>query len=184
MPCSAVAYRPMILVGSVRVVAVGAAAFLGGAFAAAVQRRETPDLLMAGAGWVDIDRRRHSAAELGLGYRRGRVWAFRPFVRLMATTDRALYAWTGIAYDLGIGPVVFTPSFGPGLYGRGAGIDLGYLLEFRSEFEAACRIGGRSRIGFSFSHMSNAHLGRRNPGTETLTLDFGLAFRKGPIARP
>jgi hypothetical protein len=165
----------MLFLASVRVVAVGAAAFLGGAFAARHHIGETPNLLTASAGWVDVRRHDHPAAELGLGYRRGRpVWAFRPFVSLMVTTDRALYGWTGIAYDLGIGPVTLTPSFGPGLYSRGRGIDLGHPLEFRSQIEAAFRLNARSRIGLSFSHMSNAHLSRTNPGTETLALDFAL----------
>ena len=81
-----------------------------------------------------------------------------------------------ISYDVRIGRLTLTPSFAPGLYRPGRGIDLGYPLEFRSQFEAGYRIRGRSRIGVAFSHMSNAGLGATNPGVETLTLDYVIAF--------
>src|ERR1700687_4079813 len=137
----------MVLLGSVRAVALGATAFLGGAAVPAGQRRETPNLLTAAAGWVDISRRRHYALELSLGYRRRNAfWAFRPFVGGMTTNKRSVYGWAGMAYDLGIGRFTVTPEFGPGLYRRGRGIDLGYLLEFRSQVEASCRLDGPSRI--------------------------------------
>lgn len=167
----------MVMLASIRNVAVGAAAFLGGAAVAAHQKHEAADLLMTSAGWVDVSRRRHSALELDLGYRRrSGLWAFRPAVGLMITTKQAVYGWAGIAYDLRIARLTLTPSIAPGLYRRGRGVDLGYPLEFRSQFEAGYSISGRSRIAVALSHMSNAGLGRTNPGVETLTLDFALAF--------
>ena len=166
-----------MVLASVFNVAIGAAAFFGGAAVSAHQKQEPADFLTASAGWVDVSRRRHTALELGLGYRRrNRLWAFRPAVGLMVTTKEAVYGWAGIAYDLRVGRLTFTPSFAPGLYRQGQGADLGYPLEFRSQFEAACRIGGRSRIGVAFSHMSNAGLGRTNPGVETLSLDYTIGF--------
>ena len=167
----------MPLLASVLNVAIGAAAFFGGALVSAHQHQEPADLLMASAGWVDVSRRRHSAAELGLGYRnRSRLWAFRPAVGLAATTSGAVYGWAGIAYDVRIGRVTLTPSFAPGLYRRGGGIDLGHPVEFRSQFEAGFRLSDRSRIGVALSHMSNAGLGQTNPGVETVTLDYAFAF--------
>ena len=167
----------MVLLASIRNVAVGAAAFLGGAAVAAHQKHEAADLLMASAGWVDVSRRLHSAVELGLGYRRrSRLWAFRPAVGLTITTKEAVYGWAGIAYDLRIARLTLTPSFAPGLYRRGRGVDLGYPLEFRSQLEAGFGISGRSRIAVAFSHMSNAGLGRTNPGVETVTLNCAIAF--------
>ena len=167
----------MFLLASIRNVAVGAAAFFGGAVVAAHQGPDAADLLMASAGWVDVSRRRHSAAELGLGYRsRNRLWAFRPAAGLAATTSGAVYGWAGIAYDVRIGRVTLTPSFAPGLYRHGGGIDLGHPVEFRSQFEAGFRLSDRSRIGVALSHMSNAGLGQTNPGVETLTLDYAFAF--------
>jgi len=167
----------MPLLASVLNVAVGGAAFFGGAMVAAHQHHEAADLLMASAGWVDVSRRRHSAAELGLGYRRRtRLWAFRPAVGLTVTSREAVYGWAGIAYDVRIGRVTLTPSFAPGLYRRGRGVDLGHPVEFRSQFEAGYRLTTRSRIGVALSHMSNAGLGQTNPGVETVTLDYAIAF--------
>jgi hypothetical protein len=167
----------MFLLASIRNVAVGAAAFFGGAVVAAHQGPDAADLLMASAGWVDVRRQRYSALELGLGYRgRGRFWAFRPGAGLTVTTGEAVYGWAGIAYDVRIGRLILTPSFAPGLYRHGRGIDLGHPVEFRSQFEAGFRVSPRSRIGVSFSHMSNAGLGRTNPGVETLTLQYAIAF--------
>jgi|SRR5438105_4291327 len=167
----------MVVLASIRNVAVGVAAFFGGAAVAAHQRHEPVDLLMASAGWVDVSRRRHSAVELGLGYGpRLRLWAFRPAGGLIVTTKEAVYGWTGIAYDVRIGPLTLTPSFAPGLYRRGRGVDLGYPLEFRSQLEAGYRISDRSRVGMALSHVSNASLGRTNPGVEAVTLLYTRAL--------
>jgi lipid A 3-O-deacylase len=167
----------MLPLASVFNVVVGAAAFFGGAVVAAHQEPDTRALLMASAGWVDVSRQRHSAAELGLGYRSGaRLWAFRPAAGLAVTTSEAVFGWAGIAYDLRIGRLTLTPSFAPGLYRAGQGVDLGYPLEFRSQLDVGCRVGGRSRISVGFSHMSNAGLGSTNPGVETLTLGYAFAF--------
>lgn len=167
----------MILLASAFNVAIGAAAFFGGAAIAAHQKPDPADLLMAGAGWVDVSRQRYPAGELGLGYRsRARMWAFQPAAGIAFTTKQAIYGWAGIAYDLRLGRVVLTPSFGPALYRQGRGVDLGYPLEFRSQFEAGYRIGDRSRMSLAFSHMSNAGLGRTNTGVETLTLGYAFAL--------
>jgi lipid A 3-O-deacylase len=161
---------------SIATVVAAAAVFASGAVVSTRQAEPTPSLLRAGAGWVDVDRRREEAVELGLGYRFGDgPWALRPFLAATVTSKGALYGWAGISYDLHLGPVTLSPSFGPGLYRAGDGIDLGYPLEFRSELEVGCRLGRRSRIGVSLAHMSNAGLGDINPGTETLTLYYTFA---------
>ena len=46
------------------------------------------------------------------------------------------------------------------------------MLEFRSQIELATRFDDRSRLGLAFSHISNASVGERNPGTEILTLTY------------
>jgi lipid A 3-O-deacylase len=166
-----------MVLDSVAVVVVAAAAFAGGAVVATHQTDVTPSLLGASAGWVDVDRKRQEALEIGLGYRgAGGPWALRPFLAATVTTDGAVYGWTGIAYDLRLGPLTLSPSFGPGLYHQGDGIDLGHVVEFRTQLEAAFHLGSRSRIGVSFAHMSNAGLGDINPGTEILSLHYSLAF--------
>ena len=52
---------------------------------------------------------------------------------------------------------------------RGDG-DLGHVVEFRSSLELSVAPDRMVRVGLGFSHISNAHLGTRNPGVEVLTL--------------
>jgi len=94
-------------------------------------------------------------------------------VAAMATSRGASYVCAGVGYDLGLGhKLVLTPTFAPGLYARGKGLDLGYPVEFRSQIQIDYRLPGRARAGVAFSHMSNVHLGQRNSGVETLMLSY------------
>ena len=55
---------------------------------------------------------------------------------------------------------------GGDIYGEGDGKDLGHAIEFRSGIEVAYRFDDYSRLGLSFTHISNAGLDERNPGVE------------------
>ncbi len=79
---------------------------------------------------------------------------------------------TGIAYEVRLGRWDVTPTFVPGLYRHGGGRDLGYPVEFRSQLEIGHRLRGGPRIAVAFSHQSNGGLGSRNPGEETLTINY------------
>ena len=100
--------------------------------------------------------------------RLGDPFILRPVVGAAATSDAALYLHTGLAFDFTAGPVVFTPSFGPGLFTRGQGKNLGYPLEYRTMFELGWRFPSGLRITGAFSHMSNDGLGAINPGSNSL----------------
>jgi hypothetical protein len=161
---------------SVQTVALGAVLFFGGAAYASKKPSSEPAFVQASVGYFDIDRRRYDALEGMLGYRgRTHVFAVRFFGSVMGTSKGSLFACTGIAYDLFLGDrFVVTPSFAPGLYAKGDGIDLGYPLEFRSQIELSYRFTGAARLGLGFSHTSNAHLGKTNPGVETLLAKLTL----------
>jgi lipid A 3-O-deacylase len=167
-------FLPLASVGTV---IVGAAAFVGGAFVAPRADPGERNHLIASVGDYDVLRNRASAAEFRLGYRwQPTGWRLRPWVGAMATSKRSSWFGAGIAYDFPLGQrVVLTPSFAPGLYSRGDGFDLGHVVEFRSQLEAAYRVSKRSRIGISLSHMSNAKLGALNPGEESLMLNCTVA---------
>ena len=95
----------------------------------------------------------------------------------MATTDAATYGYAGIGVDVFFGPRwVATPTFAAGIYGNGDGKDLGNAVEFRSGLEVAYRFDDRSRLGLSFTHISNAGIGDRNPGVESLVLMYSVPF--------
>ena len=147
--------------------------------AAGQARAEEPDFLTVGAGYYDLFDDR-SAAEARFEYRfseKNKLLWFTPFVGLTATSDAATYGYAGIALDIFFGNRwVATPTFAAGLYGNGDGKDLGNAIEFRSGLEVAYRFDDYSRLGLSFTHISNAGIGERNPGVESLILFYSVPF--------
>jgi lipid A 3-O-deacylase len=128
---------------------------------------------VAGTGWFDCNRRHDQAAEMRLEYRsRPLARGLRAVAVTLATTDGSLFVGTGVAFELGLGRWDVTPTFVPGVYRQGDGRDLGYPLEFRSQLEIGHRFRGGPRIALAFSHLSNAGLGSRNPGQESLTINY------------
>lgn len=94
----------------------------------------------------------------------------RPTIGTSANLDGATYTYAGAYWDLPLntGPFVISPGFAAGYYTKGSSKDLGYGLEFRSTMEVTYKLNGGQRIGAAVSHLSNASLGDRNPGTETI----------------
>lgn len=104
-----------------------------------------------------------------------KLWAIRPFLGVEATTERTTYLYWGLAGDVYFGRrLVLTPNLAMGWFNDQDGLDLGYGLQFRSGFELAYRFDDRSRLGVTFHHISNANLGEKNPGTETVTVQYAL----------
>ena len=64
-------------------------------------------------------------------YRDTFIGTLSPITGGFVTANKALYAYTGIEWNFDIGPLNFTQSFAPGLYGEGDGKDLGHILEFK-----------------------------------------------------
>jgi hypothetical protein len=150
---------------------------------AAVRADDTdsdPDALAFGAGWWDVVQQKDNAALLNLEYRSDKkLWWFKPQVGMFGTSKGGFYLYAGIRLDVYFGDRwVFTPSFSPGVYHEGNGRDLGFELEFRSSAEIAYRFDDYSRLSLGIAHLSNASLGDRNPGVETLTLTYSVPFSK------
>ncbi len=146
---------------------------------ATAARAEEPDFITFGAGYYDLTDD-DDAAEVRIEYRFSEdyklMW-FTPFVGFTATSDAATYGYGGIALDLFFGRRwVATPTFAAGLYGDGDGKDLGHAIEFRSGLEVAYRFDDYSRLGLSFTHISNAGLDDENPGVESLVLFYSIPF--------
>ncbi|MBM3630406.1 MAG: acyloxyacyl hydrolase [Alphaproteobacteria bacterium] len=97
---------------------------------------------------------------------------FSPITGLMFTADSAGYLYTGVQGQYKIGNLNITPSFTPGLYYKGDGKDLGHLLEFKSEIQLSFDVFKNSELGFSYNHLSNASLGKKNPGANSYMLNF------------
>ena len=108
----------------------------------------------------------------------------KPFAGLELTSDSAMYILGGIYLEDNLGSLfigedsgyIFTPSFGAGYYDDGDGKKLGNNIEFRTSFEISYQQENDHRIGFSFSHTSNANLGDKNPGVEVLSITYQIPY--------
>ena len=101
---------------------------------------------------------------------------FSPVTGLMITGKGSTYIYTGIEAQYGIGPIKILPSFTPGYYEKGDGKDLGDVLEFKSELKLGFDIFENSKIGYSYSHISNNDWGSTNPGTDNQSITFSKKF--------
>ena len=101
---------------------------------------------------------------------------FSPVSGGFITGKSSVYLYTGIEGQYGIGPLKILPSFTPGYYEKGDGKDLGSVLEFKSEIKVGFDIFENSKIGYSYSHISNNDWGSINPGTDNQQITFSKNF--------
>ena len=101
---------------------------------------------------------------------------FSPVSGGFMTGDSSVYLYTGVEGQYGIGRLKILPSFTPGYYEKGNGKDLGSALEFKSEIKLGLDIFENSRLGYSYSHISNNEWGDRNPGTDNQHITFSKNF--------
>jgi lipid A 3-O-deacylase len=142
-----------------------------------------PPHIALGAGAFDITpsnhRDSHTAAEFRGEYRFGDMfWLVSPFVGVQGTSDGAFYGYGGFGVDVNFSPnLVLTPNVAAGYFAPGSGTRLGYPLEFRSGAELAWRFADTSRLGVAVHHISNAGLGKHNPGEQEILLMYSFPFR-------
>ena len=101
---------------------------------------------------------------------------FSPVSGGFMTGDSSVYLYTGVEGQYGIGRLKILPSFTPGFYEKGNGKDLGSALEFKSEIKLGFDIFENSKIGYSYSHISNNDWGETNPGTDNQQITFSRNF--------
>ena len=101
---------------------------------------------------------------------------FSPVTGGFVTGDSSIYLYTGIEAEYGLGPLKILPSFTPGYYDKGDGKDLGNVLEFKSEIKIGFDILENSKLGYSYSHISNNDWGDTNPGTDNQQITFSKNF--------
>jgi len=100
-----------------------------------------------------------------------------PITGGFVTENSAAYIYTGVEWNYNIGnSMTFTPSFAPGLYSEGNGKDLGHVLEFKTEVQAAYNVSENTSLGISYNHISNASLGDKNPGANSYEFNFLKKF--------
>ena len=110
-------------------------------------------------------------AEYRLPWRR---WTLRPDGGTLVMASGGWQIWAGIRSELVPAhlPLWWAITTNIGYYRRGGGPLLGHPLEFRSGFEMYWSWSDRWSLGLTFHHLSNASVGRRNPGTEILSLSL------------
>lgn len=131
--------------------------------------------IVLGAGIFEIFEGDGKSGDIRLEYRHGEplFWNLRPWAGLELTFDGGLYGAGGLLFDWEFSPDWFlTPSIGAGLYEDGKGSRLGYTLQFRSQLELGYGFENGSRVSLGLGHISNASLGRSNPGAEILSLSW------------
>ena len=99
-----------------------------------------------------------------------------PITGAMITADNATYVYTGVHAHYNLGALNIIPSFTPGLYEKGNGKDLGHMLEFKSEVQLSLDLPKDSQFCFSYNHLSNASLGKKNPGANSYMFNFLKKF--------
>ena len=99
-----------------------------------------------------------------------------PITGAFLTDKNSMYLYTGIQADYNLGPVSIKPSFTPGYYEKGDGKKLGSALEFKSEIKIDFDIFKNSKLGYSYSHISNNDWGSKNPGTDNQQIIFQTKF--------
>ena len=127
---------------------------------------------------------RSNESLLDIGPEEDNFFFLKPFFGIEYTNDSASYFLTGIYFEDNLGELFegneskyfFTPSFGAGIYNDGSGKKLGNNLQFRTSLEVSYELKNKNRIGISFSHISNANLGDKNPGVEILSFSYHVPY--------
>jgi len=142
----------------------------------AFAQENTPSRIEVSGGQYDINDN-FDTWEARLDYKFGTalVWDIHPFVGVTLTGDDAVYGYAGLAYDWEFANNwYFIPSFAAGAYADGDGKDLGHAIEFRSQVGFAYEFENQHRLGAFVSHISNASLDDKNPGTEEAVLTYSI----------
>ena len=104
------------------------------------------------------------------------IGRFSPITGGFITEKDSIFIYTGVQVQYEIGPLKITPSFAPGYYEKGDGKDLGMALEFQSKIKLSFNFFENTKIGYSYSHISNNDWGTINPGANNETISFSKIF--------
>ena len=149
----------------------------------AVEANENQNYLSFSIGQFDINDS-YDSAEYRIEYLSGNIssisptdLSLKPFYGIMINGDEGKYIYSGLRKDINISDNIYiTPSFALGYYDQENSKDLGYSLEFRSQLEFAYQFKSMNRIALSINHISNASLGKQNPGVESMAISLIRVF--------
>lgn len=134
-----------------------------------------PSYVTIGVGAWEVFRDEAHSAEFDVGFRPDvGLGVIRPQIGFLAAADGDYYGYAGFLADFSLTDhIVLTPNVAVGGYG-GHGFRLGSHVEFRSGGDIAWRFADSSRLGIGFYHISNAGLTQRNPGDESILVEYFL----------
>jgi len=114
----------------------------------------------------------YTAAEGRLEFRFAQSFFFwHPLVGTMFTNRGSVYTYAGFRLELPVGKhILILPIATVGDYEKGSGKDLGSHIEFKTGVEIDLVFANGIRVGPAFDHISNAGIGKKNPGEENLML--------------
>jgi lipid A 3-O-deacylase len=99
----------------------------------------------------------------------------------LTNTDQDWFIYAGVMKEFDVyNNLDITLSFAPGYYHYGDDEQSENLyndLEFKSEVGIGYELPCEHRVGLSFSHISNASLGEKNPGVEILGLNYSIPLK-------
>ena len=104
------------------------------------------------------------------------VGRFSPITGGFITDKDSIFIYTGVQAQYEIGPLQITPSFAPGYYEKGDGKDLGMALEFQSKIKLSFNFFKDTKLGYSYSHISNNDWGDINPGVNNEIISLTKTF--------
>jgi lipid A 3-O-deacylase len=176
-------WRSVGRVGTGTLVALGVAAARPAAAQIVFGSPADPPRIAIGGGAFDVLPHVNPSTSKTTGlalseYRFGDVlWILAPFVGAFGTGQGAFYGYGGVGFDINLGErFIVTPSTAVGYFHRGTGVDLAANCEFRTGAEFAYRFDNLSRLGVGMYHISNAGIGKHDPGAEFVTLALTTPF--------
>lgn len=124
----------------------------------------------------------YTAPEGRLEFRFAQSYFFwKPFVGTFFTDKGSVYTYGGFRLELPVGKhFLIVPMAAVGDYEKGGGKNLGSHIEFKTGAEIDLAFANGIRVGPVFDHVSNAGIGKHNPGEENLlimvSVPLGMLF--------
>jgi len=138
-------------------------------------RADFGGFVTGGFGGFDIFHN-YTAAEGRLEYRFAqRLFFLKPLIGTFFTNRGSVYTYGGFRIEIPLGGrFMLIPIATVGDYEKGNGKDLGAHIEFKTGVEFDVIFDNGIRIGPAFDHVSNAGIGKKNPGEENAMLMFSF----------
>lgn len=132
-------------------------------------------------GSFSFQRPKYRTFEMGIevkfsqGIQPSPLMEIRPLVGIMANASGGGYGYGGVNFEFVFRKTwILAPGFATGYYWKGNTKDLGYPLEFRTGVELGYLFQSQHRLGGHFYHLSNAGIGKKNPGQESLVIYYSI----------